>query len=105
MVIGIFKIYAFNRWISSSFGMVLPLGVTLGLLVAIFFGWLSVALGFTRHFTIPLLCLPSLFVLAYITEWPSYLLVVPFALCMALGLASAERRTDMRRRTTAAGVV
>jgi hypothetical protein len=102
---GIVKIYAFNRWIAATFGMTLPAAVTLGLLVAIFCGWLSVALGFTRHFTIPLLCLPSLFVLAYITGWPSHLLVVPFALCLALGLSTAERRGGGRRRTTFAGGV
>jgi hypothetical protein len=102
---GIVKIHAFNRWIAATFGMAMPAAVTLGLLVAIFCGWLSVALGFTRNFTIPLLCLPSLFVLAYITGWPSYLLVVPFVLCLALGLSTAERRNGARRGTLAGGVV
>jgi hypothetical protein len=100
---GIIKVFAFTRWVQATFGIAVPSFLMLLTLLAIFFGWLSVALGFTRHLTLPLLSLPSLFVLAYITEWPTYLLVVPFALCLALSLTSAERRGLSRRYDTAYG--
>jgi hypothetical protein len=86
---GIIKVHGFNHWVSTSFGLGLPDPLMMMLLVALFVGWLSVALGFTRNFTIPLLSLPTLFVLAYISEWPAEVLLVPFVLALALSLAAA----------------
>jgi hypothetical protein len=96
----IIKIYGFNRWMAGSLDIGLPAPVTVVVLAIVLLGWLSVALGMTRHLSIPLLSLPTLFVLAYITSWPSTLLVIPFAACLALSLATADRRFQNRRRTT-----
>lgn len=100
---GIIKVHGFARWLGASFGIALPDVVMLLALVALFVGWLSVALGFTRNFTIPLLSLPTLFVLAYISEWPAELLIVPFVLALALSLAAAERRLHRTRRASSYG--
>lgn len=100
---GIIKIHGFGRWLGQSFGLGMPDALLLFLLVLLFVGWLSVALGFTRNFTIPLLSLPTLFVLAYISEWPSELLIVPFVLTLSLSLAAAERRLQRTRRASSYG--
>lgn len=100
IAVGVIKVHSFSRWITTVFGWQLPDIVVLGILLALFFGWMSVALGFTRHVTIPALCVPTLLVLAFVTEWPSTLLIIPFALCLALSLATGDRRIQGRRRAT-----
>lgn len=95
---GVIKYGAFNRWFNVSFGAALPAPAMLGLLTAVFIGWLSIALGLTRHFMMPLVTLPTLLVLAYLTSWPAQLMVVPFTACLALALATADRRLASRRR-------
>jgi hypothetical protein len=97
---GIVKVHGFAKWLGASFGLGLPSLLVLILLVSMFVGWLAVALGFARHFTIALLSLPTVYVTAYVTGWPAHLLVVPFALSMSLSLAAGERRTQSRRRAT-----
>jgi hypothetical protein len=99
----ILKVNELSRWMATLLAISLPNTVVLGLLVGLFLGWLSVAVGYTRHFTIPLLCLPSIFILAFVTAWPSYLLVIPFTTCVALSLASADRREGGRRRVSGFG--
>jgi uncharacterized membrane protein YciS (DUF1049 family) len=96
---GIIKVHGFSRWL-AQYGFELPAPLMMLLLVGLFIGWLSVALGFTRNFTIPLLSLPTLFVVAYISEWPAELLIVPFVLSLALSLAAAERRLRRTRRSS-----
>lgn len=98
---GIIKYAAFTRWISAGFGITMPPTLMLLALIALFAAWLSVALGFTRHFMMPVITLPTALVLASITGWPSLLMVVPFIASLALSLATAERRTASRRRHTA----
>ena len=66
-------------------------------LAGLAFGWLSVALGVTRNLALPLLSLPTMFVLAYMTAWPSHILAIPFAACLALSLTVADRRVGGRR--------
>jgi hypothetical protein len=92
------KAHGFARWATATFGMPVTGYETMLLLVAVFVGWLAVALGFSRHLVMPVLLLPSLFVLAYVSSWPSHLLVMPFSLCFALSLAAAERRVVGVRR-------
>ncbi len=98
---GMIKYVGFARWFNGAFGAALPPLMMLGVLTAIFIAWLSVALGFTRHFMMPLVTLPSVLVLAYITAWPSLLMIVPFIASLALSLASADRRATQGRRQTA----
>lgn len=94
------KVHGFHRWFTGFIGLDLPAPVAMVGLVLLFLGWLSVALGFTRPFAITLLTLPTLFALAYVTACPASWLVIPFALTLALSLATAERRTMLRRRQT-----
>lgn len=97
---GLLKVHGFEHWLDARFGTSASDPILLGIMLALFIGWLTVALGMTRHFTIPLLGLPTLLVLAYVTAWPSSLLVIPFALCLSLSLATAERRSQGVRRAT-----
>ena len=95
---GMIKYGGFTRWFNILFGVAVPSAAMLGLLTAVFMAWLSVALGFTRHFMMPLISLPSVLVLAYLTAWPSLLIVVPFVASLALSLAIADRRAAIRPR-------
>lgn len=97
------KIPGFQKWLVQILSIDLPRFAILLLLVATFMGWLSVVLGFTRNVTLPLMSLPTLFIFAFVTSWPSYLLIIPFSVCLALALSSADRRGTGTRRTTAPG--
>lgn len=97
---GLLKVHGFEKWLDAHFASSLADPILLGILLALFIGWLTVALGMTRHFTIPLLGLPTLLVLAYVTAWPSSLLVIPFAMYLSLSLATGERRSQGVRRAT-----
>lgn len=99
------RIPGFQKWISQMLSIDLPRFAIVLLLVAIFMGWLSVVLGFTRNVTLPLMSLPTLFIFAFVTSWPSYLLIIPFSVCLALALSSADRRGFGARRTAAPGTV
>lgn len=72
--------------------------IALMLLTAV--GWISISIGQTRHFTMLILAIPSLIILAFITSWPSYFLFIPFVACLALSLATADRRLANRRQST-----
>jgi len=67
------------------------------LLVLMSTGWVSIALGITRHFMLPLLSLPVVFVLAFLTSWPAHILIIPFAICLALSLSVGERKAGLKR--------
>lgn len=97
ILVSIVKVYAFTKWLNALTGIAVSAPAVLSCLVLMSVGWLSVAAGFTRQITMPLLCLPSIFALAFLTNWPSYLLVVPLSACIALSLASADRRLPVYR--------
>lgn len=97
------KIPSFQKWIVQILGIDIPNVLILFVLIGIFIGWLSVVLGFTRNITLPLLSLPTLFVLAFVTGWPSYLLIIPFSVCLALALSTADRRHRGHQRQTSPG--
>lgn len=103
IIVTILKIYAFAKWMKLTLGVGISPAVALAGLVLMCVGWLSVAAGFTRHMTLPLLCLPTLFALAFLTGWPSYLMVIPFSAAVALSLATAERRAPSVRAHTLGG--
>ena len=96
--LGLVKVHGLVRWLGATAGVALPLTLVLPGLVALFLGWLMIGIGYTRHLALPLLSLPTLFVLAFVSGWPSHLLVVPFALAFALSLAPVERRLLLGRR-------
>ncbi len=98
------KIPSFQKWVMQVMSIDIPKVVILFLLIGIFIGWLSVVLGFTRNVTLPLMSLPTLFVLAFVTGWPSYLLIIPFSVCLALALSTADRRNTGRQRSTGPGI-
>jgi hypothetical protein len=98
---GMIKFAGFTRWFNGEFGLGTPAFMMLGILTAMFAAWLSVVLGFTRHFMMPVITLPSTLVLAYITGWPPLLMIVPFIASLALSLATADRRIERTRRQTA----
>jgi hypothetical protein len=91
------QIRGFSHWLADSFALNLSREITIIFLAILIFGWLSIALGITRHLTLPMLALPTMFVLAYMTNWPPHLLAVPFAACLALSLSVADRRDNARR--------
>lgn len=86
----------FSNWLSQHFAWEYGPKLCLVGLGVLFIGWFSVALGVTRHFVLPAMCLPSIFASAYITQWPAYVLVVPFAAGLALSLAVTDRRIIRR---------
>jgi len=100
---GIVRVHGFAHWLSHALALQIPALFLLVLLLTLLGGWASIALGYTRHFTLPLLSLPSLFVVAFATAWPSDVLLVPFALSLALSLATADRRAQSHRRGAALG--
>jgi len=97
------KIPTFQKWIIQILNLDIPNVAILFLLVGIFIGWLSIVLGFTRNVTLPLMSLPTLFVLAFVTGWPSYLLIIPFSVCLALAVSTADRRNSGRQHHSAHG--
>src|SRR5690606_26827655 len=95
------KVQAMSRWLDQSLSLAVPSSVLVICMIAVFMGWLGIALGFPRHFTLPLLTLPTLLVTMYVTGVRGEVLVIPFALCLALSLATADRRVVARRRNSA----
>lgn len=95
-LVAMFKLNAFSRWIGVQFHVRLSAFVIIFLLSAVFIGWVTVALGLLRNFILPIICLPTIFALAFLTRWPPFILIVPFAACLALSLTSAERRVIPR---------
>lgn len=65
---------------------------SVSLIILLMSAWLSIALGFTRHLVLPVISLPTLTVLAFMTSWSNWLLIIPFTACLALALAVADRR-------------
>jgi hypothetical protein len=100
ITVTIFRIRAFNQWAGELFGIQIADVAALALVGGLFFGWLCVALGFTRPLGLPLLAVPTLLALSFVTAWPTPLLVIPFTLCLALSLAAGDRRNQGRRRAT-----
>ncbi len=96
-VFTITKAPLFSRWLHLYFGTTLNSFGVLCILTVMAVGWISVALGITRHFMLPILSLPTVFVLAFMTSWPAHLLAIPFAICLALSLSVGERRLGLRR--------
>jgi hypothetical protein len=96
------KLQPFAKWSAATLGVVNSPALMAGLLFALTAGWLSVMLGMTRHFSLPVLALPTLFVLSFVTGWPGWLLVIPFSACLALSLTASEtlvlRPASMRVR-------
>jgi len=91
-----FKLNIFSHWIGSQFHVAFSPFVIIFLLSMVFIGWVAVALGSFRNFILPVICLPTIFALAFLTRWPPFILVVPFAACLALSLTTAERRVIPR---------
>ena len=88
----------FTRWVNSALGVRLSNGPICVLLISLLIGWITVALGYTRHLTLLFLCLPTICVLSFVSNWPSYCLIVPFVLCQSLSMAITDRREQLRRR-------
>lgn len=97
-LLALIKIQALSFWLKNVLSISSPAPFLLVLIILIALGWLSISIGLTRHLTMLLIALPSLIVLAFVTAWPSYLLVVPFTACLALALAAADRRHANRRQ-------
>ena len=93
----IMEIQGFSQWLLQNFEISFSPKLNIIILIFLLLGWLSVALGITRHFILPILCLPSLFAIAYTTNSPSYMMVIPFALSLSLSLAITDRRLILRR--------
>lgn len=100
--VGMLKAHALSIWVGELFKLQISYVAIMAAIAATFVGWLTVALDSTRRFAVAILALPTLVVLAYVTEWPSTLLIIPFALCLALSLTHGERRPRSRRRTAGA---
>ena len=96
-VFAITKAPHFSSWLNRNFGTNLHSFWILCTLTVMAVGWVSISLGITRHFMLPLLSLPTVFVLAFMTSWPPHLLVIPFAICLALSLSVGERRLGLKR--------
>lgn len=100
IAVALFRVHALASWFSALSGWNVSGVAAFGMLTLLIVGWLAIALGLTGAFTLPLLAVPTLLAMAYVTTWPTPLLVVPFALCLALSLASGERRLQSRGRST-----
>lgn len=88
-----------SRWMSLALGFRLSKEIIVGLLAGLFLGWLTITVGYTRHFTLCLLSLPTVFILSILIYWPPFLILIPFTICIALSLATADRRLNARRKT------
>jgi len=87
-------------WLSRHYHIHMTRPVAVFSLAAFLFAWVSVAIGMTRHFVLPALAAPTVFILAFISNLAPYLLVVPFAAALALSLAVADRRLVFALRKT-----
>lgn len=91
------KLQSFTVWSDRNLSLPLHSNVTLLTLGLLGAGWTTIAVGMTRHFTLPMVCLPTVVIAAFVTHWPSYILVIPLTVCMTLSLAVADRRRTSRR--------
>lgn len=96
LIVSMFKAAIFSRWSAGVFGVTLSQQMLIALLVAMFIVWMTVALGLSRHFTLPMICLPTIYCAAFVTSWPAYMLVIPFIAAICLTLAM-DRRITLRR--------
>lgn len=92
------KVEYFCRWLSIGFGVSIQKPAMILLLLGVCIGWISVAVGVTRVMSLPILSIPSLLLILFVTNWPSYILVLPFALSLSLTLAIADRRQSFVTR-------
>lgn len=92
----IVKLDPFARWLIGVLGISLSKPVVLGGLCLLLAGWLLVALGIVRHLALPLMGVPSVLVLAFVSNAPQYVLIVPFTMCMTLALVGSDRRLVQR---------
>lgn len=101
LAMGLIRYVGFTRWFNVSFGAALPPMMMLGVLAALLIAWLTIALGITRHFMLPLVTLPTALVLAYVSHWSTLLIIVPFIASLAISLTTADQRAELRRRQLA----
>ena len=92
----IFNLSGFIKWMEEIYKLHLGFNTWIFIVVAIFGGWIFTILGFGRRFSLPILCYPSLIFVAWITNWPSYFLIIPFTILMTLALSETDRRTRIR---------
>jgi len=86
------KLPAFAKWATATFDVAITKETSAVVLLSMLGVWLTILFGITRHFSLPIVALPTLFVLAFSTGWPGYLLVIPFTAALALALTTADRR-------------
>ncbi len=88
------KLPLLSRWLLVVFNLTPPPEAVVGILVVLLSGWMIIALGLTRHILLPFVLLPSLMLVAFVTDWPTYALAITFAVTICLAIATAERRIN-----------
>ena len=92
----IFNLNEFIQWMENMYDLNLSYSVWCGIVVGLFGGWILTILGYGRRFCLPLLCYPSLIFVAWVTSWPSYFLIIPFTILVAISLSETDRRLIIR---------
>jgi len=81
------KMAELTQWVSATFApTVTQEGVSIGML-AIIVGWVFIAMGTSRHYLMPVVIVPTLALVCFLTNWPAAVLVLPFCLALSLSLA------------------
>ena len=96
VVYTIFNLSGFVKWMEDIYKLHLEYTTWICIVVGIFGGWIFTILGYGRRFSLPLLCYPSLIFVAWVTNWPSYFLIIPFTILLTLSLSETDRRAVIR---------
>jgi len=92
------KLKSLGFWLDRMFLLQLPKQILFAALASVFLGWLGIILGIGRTFLVFLICIPTCIALAFITNWSSSLVAIPFAGLLSLALASADQNLNRQRR-------
>ena len=91
---GIAKINDFRLWLQTFAGMHTSRILMTVILTSILVGWSAVWIRMLRPFIMPLLILPTLVILNYLTSCSSSFSAVILVLTLILSLATSERRSS-----------
>ncbi|MBF0440452.1 MAG: hypothetical protein HQK54_00970, partial [Oligoflexales bacterium] len=95
--IALLKINSFSYWTDKFFGFSIPYFLLALILSCLMILWVLISLDIKKHFFYPLAFIPTSLAILFVTDLPVILLIIPYTACLALMLATADKRFIKRQ--------